>query len=119
VGVGPGAHGRFSSGDQKTATIAYAKPNEYIDAVTNSESGIETTELMDGESQAAEYLLMGLRTNEGVSVSQFQKLNGEDLPSYPLASLIEGGFLERDGDNFRATLEGRALLDHITMKLLT
>lgn len=115
VGVGPGAHGRLTEAGQKIATTAFMKPMDYI----NAASGIEFREVLSQSERANEYLMMGMRTHEGISVSQYEKLAGDPLPSDILANLVETDFLRLNDDRLIATEQGRDVLDYITGKLLT
>lgn len=118
VGVGPGAHGRITLDGSRHATTAHLTPRNYTEAVLNSGTGIESQEKLSGPDAAAEYLLMGLRINEGVSLARFETLSGQTLNREELNHLIENGFLSLDDDRLWATDEGRLVLNAVTEGLL-
>ncbi len=118
VGVGPGAHGRVTKGGVRTATIAHLSPRTYTEATSKTQTGIDISETLSREDWAAEYLLMGLRIEEGISLARYAELAGRDLNAVALNFLMQDGLLSRDGDRLRATAEGRLVLNSVTEKLL-
>jgi len=119
VGTGPGAHGRLIKDGIKYATIAHQRPNDYLDAVQKSGHGIHDTETMSGPERAAEYVLMGLRTSEGISMVTYAQMAQVALPETELVALMDAGLLQAYDDRLSATEKGRPLLDYITQKLLS
>lgn len=124
VGVGPGAHGRVTEKDNATqtqtrsATIAHLTPGAYSRAVTETGSGIDSREILTGEGWSSEYLLMGLRIEEGVSLARYRELSGSGLNISELEALIEDGLLDKDGDRLSASSTGRVVLNAVTERLL-
>ena len=117
VGVGPGAHGRLTLDGVRTATVAHRGIADYMTGVAANAPWIER----DGQSPleaAEERLLLGLRTVEGVSLSDLAAL---DLTPDQgrLADLLSDGFLRLDHDRIAATATGRPLLDAVLKALLT
>ncbi len=117
VGVGPGAHGRLTVGGNRVATTAYLKPKDYIQAA--HAGGIEIREILSSSDRASEYLMMGLRTVEGISVQKYEKWANTQLPKTTVDDLVETDFLKLDNDRLSTTAQGRDVLDYITGKLLT
>ena len=118
VGVGPGAHGRLTRDNQRQATITHLTPAAYAKAVTASGTGIDILENLDGPAWAAEYLLMGLRIKEGISLSRYESLSASKLNSSELRYLIEDKLLIQEGDRLSATPNGRLVLNAVTECLL-
>ena len=118
VGVGPGAHGRITKDDKRTATIAHLKPGEYARAVTEKGTGIGSLEALTGMDWATEYLLMGLRIEDGISLNRYTQLSGRKLNASEMSHLIQGGLLLQQGDTLKATTDGRLVLNAITERLL-
>ena len=118
VGVGPGAHGRLTKQGVRSATIAHLSPRAYAKAIAETETGIEIHETLRAQDWAAEYLLMGLRIDEGLSLSRYAELSGEALDMDELGYLTEDGLLLREGDQLKATAKGRLVLNRVTEKLL-
>ena len=118
VGVGPGAHGRLTRDNQRQATITHLTPAAYAKAVTASGTGIDILENLDGPAWAAEYLLMGLRIKEGISLSRYESLSASKLNSSELRYLIEDKLLIQERDRLSATPNGRLVLNAVTERLL-
>ena len=118
VGVGPGAHGRITSGGERTATIAHLSPRAYAASAAQTQTGIDSRETLSAQDWAAEYLLMGLRIEEGISLARYAELARQDLNESELGHFIAGGLLLRSGDRIMASAEGRLVLNRVTEKLL-
>ena len=118
VGVGPGAHGRITHDGIRQATIAHKAPGAYAKTVTQTESGIDSLETLSGPDWAAEYLLMGLRIEDGISLKRYAELAGSNLASAEITHLIQDGLLLRKNDSLSATAEGRLVLNAVTERLL-
>jgi putative oxygen-independent coproporphyrinogen III oxidase len=122
AGIGPGAHGRLSTGPGRYAARQYRAPETWLEAVEKHGHGTESVERLSASERRAELLMMGLRLAEGVSQSRFIAATGrsfaDDLGREKLAPLIEGGFLELDQSALRATNAGRQRLNAVLGRLL-
>ncbi len=118
VGVGPGAHGRITHDGNRYATIAEAKPHDYITRVETSGLGFAEKVNLSSEDRAEEYVMMGLRISDGLSLTQYKSLSGTPLNPTAMHNLIADGFLDQREDRLFATAKGRRVLNHITEKLL-
>lgn len=118
IGIGPGAHGRLTVSGRRHATIAHMRPDNYIAALAQNGHGIKTNETLSSQGHAEEYVLMGLRIEDGISGARYREISGRDLPESELTPLIADGLLLREGDKIKATQQGRLLLNAITERLL-
>lgn len=119
VGVGPGAHGRLTDRNKRWATETYLKPDAYIRAVQNHGSGLEANDRLESQDWADEYVMMGLRIKQGISLERYEQIAGKSLCSSTTKSLLGDKLLKiKDGRMF-ATDKGRSVLDYVTRKLLT
>lgn len=116
VGVGPGAHGRLWTDKGRQATETALRPGDYIASVSETGTGITDVDLLSSEAASEEYVLMGLRIKEGLSLTRLATIRGEPLKIDP--DLIQAGWLEIEGDQLRATAAGRMVLDALTRTLL-
>ena len=119
VGVGPGAHGRLSLGDQRVATETLLAPEAWLDAVDRDGTGSAVETEIIPEDQATEYLLMCLRLREGVDLARFEALGGVPLEPNRVAGLVDEGLLIQDGTRLIATARGRIVLNAVLSALLT
>ena len=116
VGAGPGAHGRLTLDGARTATLAAAKPADYIARVAQTGLGWATQETLTPQQAAEERLLAGLRVEDGVTFDEIAAL--ALAPTHPeVLSLVEAGLLAPDPDRLRATPAGRLVLNWVTSRL--
>jgi len=116
LGLGPGAHGRLTLDDARTATVAHKAIGPYVAGVAAGTPWSER-ETQSARDAAEEKVLLGLRTVEGVPLAELTAL-GRNQTSQPLAGLIEDGFLALAAGRVRATLTGRPVLDGVLRALL-
>lgn len=118
VGVGPGAHGRISTGGKKFATVTEKHPETWLDLVENNGHGITEIEQLSSQDQADEMLLMGLRLREGIDVSRWSSLSDREFDAGRENNLIQYGMIERINNNrIRCTPSGMMVLDSVVADL--
>ena len=121
IGIGPGAHGRLGVDGGRLGLATRRSPAGWLDSVDANGHGIETV-TEDGAGDAvAEMLMMGLRLDEGVSLSAVAARHGDAgtfIDPDALAGLVAAGMLARDDDRLRVTPPGRLLLNRILSELL-
>ena len=93
LGIGPGAHGRLTLGDEKRALKNFRAPETWLKAVGRAGHGVEESLLLAAEERRDEMLMMGLRLGEGVTRAAFRAETGDDfersLNAAQLASLSQ------------------------------
>lgn len=117
IGLGPGAHGRLSHDGGRFATQATKNPQDWLAAVAAQGHGWELAQRLDTEDAKAEAVMLGLRLNEGVSLSALQA-RGVQLDGARLARARADGLLTADSARLQASQEGRLLLDYLLGQLL-
>jgi len=117
IGIGPGAHGRVTINSQKLATVCYSNPQRWLDGVPIGASE-KPREPLSKQDQANEFLLMGLRLKEGVSLSQYTDILGKPLPECKIIHLQDIGVLNRSGDKISVTDQGLMVLNAVLEELL-
>jgi oxygen-independent coproporphyrinogen-3 oxidase len=118
IGVGPGAHGRLTVEGTRYATVAEMRPQTYQDKVAATGLGLAEKEALSRTAWAEEYLLMGLRIEEGISLARFEKISGKRPAKETIQELVQNSLLNYDEDRIITTSEGRLLLNAVTEKLL-
>jgi len=122
VGVGPGAHGRFSAGGARCAARQRRAPETWLAAVERDGDATEEITPLGARERLEEMLMMGLRLGEGISRARFRAETGADvdevLDCAALAALIDGGFLALDDARLAATAAGRQRLNAVLARLL-
>lgn len=117
AGIGPGAHGRLSLSGTRWATETPRHPETWLTAAENG-GAVRFAEEISPANQAAEYLMMALRLDEGASVSRARALERSVFSARALAELRSSGHIEVLGDRLRATLAGRLVLNRVLAELL-
>ncbi len=92
VGIGPGAHGRITVAGNKWATEAFSYPKRWLDGAATAETEKPRLHLTLQE-QAQEYVLMGLRLRDGISVKRFKALSGRSFDPEILQDLCSLGLI--------------------------
>lgn len=134
LGVGPGAHSYF--GGYRFSNLK--NPREYISKISGIKNNltnynhktlkellqniptVETSELIDKSTAMVETLMMGLRIDKGISISEFSsKFKQTPLEAYRsiLEPLIDFGLLKIANENLRLTPKGRILSNEVFSRL--
>ena len=116
AGIGPGAHGRLTINGQRRATTAFRNPEDWLEAVRQGCS-YETNELLSPKDQATEYLVMGLRINEGIDQARYRALSGCDLDQEKISILVDQGLISDTNNTISASQRGRPVLNYIIREL--
>ncbi|MGB0798199.1 MAG: radical SAM family heme chaperone HemW [Planktomarina sp.] len=116
VGIGPGAHGRLSQGQNRIATETALAPTAWMDRVHKLGSGNTKSETLTTADRANEMLMMGLRVTEGVSINRVEALMNKALviPGH----LVELGFITNENGQLIVTDQGRPLLNQIIQSVM-
>ena len=122
IGVGAGAHGRIRKDGERIATQTLKSPERWLENVEKNGHAVEVWQPIDRQHEAEERLMMGLRIREGISYAEFQAQNGFDLRDYILSERIalytRKGLLVDDPLRLQVTLDGRLVLNRLTVELL-
>ena len=118
IGIGPGAHGRLTIGTTRTATECPKEPLYWLKSVeTNGQGELARVPLAPKEA-ATEYLLMGLRLYDGISLAVLEERFDVTLDPGTINDLAAQGLIVLDTTQLRATRSGMLLLNSILRKLL-
>lgn len=117
VGIGPGAHGRLTLKGGRTATEAQRNPTAWLRQVQKGMGGDALRTTLDRDEVALEYLLMSLRTNEGLDLARYEQMAGRPLPANRISSLAELGLLRATDGQLRTTPAGRLVLNGVLKEL--
>lgn len=117
LGIGPGAHGRLSLAKGRYATETPLNPAAWLQQV-HSGTGENQRLRLSGESQATEYLLMGLRTRFGISLRRLKNMGGTALEPERLLHLEDLGMIEVSGDTLRVRQKGMPVLNAILREIM-
>ena len=123
IGIGPGAHGRLTLGQEKLATRQHRAPEAWLDLVERDGHATRQRDLVPRDERLSELLMMGLRLKEGVPVARIEQESAKPfaaaLDPSRLQRLIDGDFLTLSGDRLTATQQGRQRLDAVLAALIS
>ena len=118
AGIGPGAHSRLTMGNKKTALHHHLDPNRWLAEVTTNGHGISTQEELGSTQQGQEFLLMGMRLEEGIDLNRYAAIAKKPLDDTAISFLVEEGFIEFfNSHRLRATPKGKHVLNSVIEQL--
>ena len=117
LGIGPGAHGRVSTGQARVATHALAKPAAWLASLVGGGDGFLEKRRLEPADIQAEIVLLGLRLVEGISMSRLEA-EVVALDGLRISGLRAAGLIAESPHKLALTQAGRLLLDRITDAVL-
>ncbi|MEP1588233.1 MAG: radical SAM family heme chaperone HemW [Tateyamaria sp.] len=114
IGIGPGAHGRVTTGGIRMATEQSKMPTAWLDGTNR-----EKQEALSGKDQAVEFLMMGLRVAQGIDLQRFETLAGYPIPQSRIVELVDMGLLHATESNICVSNQGFTLLNGVLRTLLS
>ncbi len=118
IGIGPGAHGRVTLEGVRYATEAWSSPVKWLSLVDPGDSEKPFIKLT-AQDQAEEYVMMGLRINQGIDLARYQSLAGRRLSPESITGLVDLGMMTQRANQISVTQRGRMVLNAIIRELLT
>ncbi|MEE9427390.1 MAG: radical SAM family heme chaperone HemW [Paracoccaceae bacterium] len=118
VGIGPGAHGRLTLAGARYATETPLAPTGWLGQVESTGSGDSLRQVLSGPEQAGEYLMMGLRLTDGISIKRYERFLNAKIDPDKLSHLIDLEMVTLMNDTLAATPKGRPILNAIIRELL-
>jgi putative oxygen-independent coproporphyrinogen III oxidase len=111
LGIGPGAHGRYTNiAGAKLATIDHHSPEEWLNSIGTNGHGLKSEIVLTTEEVHQETILMGIRLREGIAASLVEDKD-------KLAFLEGQGLILLEQGNIKATAQGRLLLNRLVAEL--
>ena len=117
VGVGPGAHARIVTGENRRAIVMEKYPETWRKLVHEKGQGSIEDSIVLAVDQASEYLIMGMRVSDGIDLARYEKLRGQSMDPNKIAGLKSLGLVKREGPRLMATTQGRRLLNALITEL--
>jgi len=118
AGIGPGAHGRLTLDGTRWATECPKSPDSWLKTVEQTANGSLPSIALSNEDRAQEYLLMGLRLTEGISLDRLAAMSGNYLPLSKTEPLRDSGLISIHEDRLCATPSGRIVLNGVLRALI-
>ncbi len=118
IGVGPGAHGRLTINSQRFATLIEKHPETWLKCVESDSHGVINFDQLSDIDCGNEYLIMALRTTEGIDLNRFEQLSGQQLNSEKLDYFFDNGLLIKSKDqHIKPTEKAFLLVNSIVAEL--
>jgi putative oxygen-independent coproporphyrinogen III oxidase len=117
LGIGPGAHGRITSGAQRWATEAPRAPGDWLKRVEAGSAAELPREAISNQERALEYLMMGLRLTDGIDLGRYSAVLGAPILPNKINSLVDIGMLRYTANGIAATARGRLVLNAVIREL--
>ena len=118
LGIGPGAHGRYSIAETRYATETVLSPAAWLDAVRKTGTGTSVEDVITKNDQATEYLLMSLRLAQGCDLDRLNDLAPKLISERGLENLLADGFVEMTDRRLVVPPSQRILLNKILEELI-
>ncbi len=117
IGFGSAAHS-FVSPQRWENTPSV---EEYISKINENSSPVIYSENLSAEDLYEEYIMLSLRTTEGINLSKLKDKYGYDIlceKRAVITALLKSGFIELNENNLAITTDGFDIADSITLKLI-
>ncbi len=122
AGIGPGAHGRLTTADQKFGTRAHRAPDIWLRQVAEQGHGWHPHESVDRTQRVLEAILMGLRLREGVPIARLAEEYGGDpyeiIDAGKVRTLESEGLVTLQNETLCTTAQGLKRLNGVLSYLL-
>lgn len=116
--IGPGAHGRLTRTDGFRRAFEHQKmPVGWLKQVQEAGSGESQTHILTKLEIAEEFLVMGLRLADGISLNELRTLTGHRITEKSLSNLEDLGMVQRTDGRLTATEKGRIVLNAVLSNL--
>lgn len=122
LGIGAGAHSKVKINGKLHHIMMIHNPEKWLKSVQTKSHGIQTKKEMLGSEIAMEYLLMGLRLEEGINIDYFKKHFSEDLLNHisleKLKFFEKNNLLTYNNNILNLTDSGKLVLNNIVLSIL-
>lgn len=122
LGIGAGAHSRFTHKGKRYAQENIKSPALWCQQVQKKGSAIEEQHVVSPQQAALEMFLMGMRLKDGISFKEFFQKTGIELLSFLDPQMLyytkEAGYLEQTSSHLKASFEGRLRLEAMLPSLI-
>ena len=117
LGIGPGAHGRLTLNGTRLATDTPKQPGAWLKQVETTGSGEGERVALTPDDQLMEFLMLGLRLREGISLARLDRFAVPDELHNKIKYLAEIDMLETVNGQLRTTPAGRPVLNAVLAEL--
>ena len=121
LGLGAGAHSHIA----KTVSNQWGErwanlrdPALYMKSVQEGKKPLDFKEVLQRDEAVQDNVLMGLRLNEGINLSELEKKFNLTVNKDKIGRLVEDGFLDNTESTFRLTKKGNLLSNAVILQFV-
>lgn len=114
IGIGPGAHGRYTYEGKKYATVMVYSPEKWLEKLELVQPGSLSISILSDSEIQQESIMMGLRLSKGINKSLLYSC---DKLIQKIKELISDGLLEENITHVKTTQKGKLVLNSIISEL--
>jgi oxygen-independent coproporphyrinogen-3 oxidase len=123
LGIGAGAHSHNKTGVQGALAQRWSNeknPGRYMSQVRETSQAVVNREAITYETAASEFMFLGLRTTQGISIDTFcSRFRKTPVELYPqIDSWIEGDLMEEKNSFLRLTRKGLMVANSIFVEFM-
>lgn len=121
LGLGAGAHSHFAKTETNMWGERWANqrdPASYMKSVREGKKPLDFKEILKRDEAVSDNVLMGLRLNDGIDLSELEKKFHVTADKDKISRLVEDGFLESRESSFRLTKKGNLLSDAVILRFV-
>ncbi|SEM88482.1 oxygen-independent coproporphyrinogen-3 oxidase [Pseudorhodobacter antarcticus] len=117
IGIGPGAHGRLTLNGTRYGSEAISNPYAWLNAIKTGTLP-ERRNIISRSDQGVEYLMMGLRRDNGIDLNRYYGLTGSRIDEEKLLHLEAIAITARKNNRLFVTQKGRMVLNSVIDTLM-
>ena len=118
LGIGPGAHGRVDIENKRYQTEAPSNPEVWLEQAHDFKFEKFIYKSLSTAEQAEEYIIMGLRLQEGLNMKHYVNVAKKELPDSKINDLLNENLIEVNDQILKTTNSGKLLTNYIIRELL-
>ena len=118
LGIGPGAHGRYQVNKNRFSYENIVNPETWLKNAISGNFPTYNERIVSNTDHYEEYVIMGLRLREGISLEKVRTTFGKDFDKDKLNNLMSLGLIEIFNNRLKVLSKGRILLNQIIKELL-
>lgn len=121
LGVGAGAHSHFAKTDSNQWGERWANlrdPSTYMKSIQEGNKPLDFKEVLKRNEAVQDNVLMGLRLNDGIDLSELEKKFQLIADKDKIGCLVKDGFLESRESSFRLTKKGNLLSNAVILRFV-
>ena len=119
IGIGAGAHGKFTEAGSVHRSWKTRHPEQYL-KTAGTPASIGKRTCISSEDIKLEFLMNALRLSDGFEKGLFRRRTGLELSALEpqLTQCIEESLIEQDANHIRCTNRGQTFLDEILRRFI-